>query len=120
MFSGQSNGYWHLERPGARGWDPPPDRDESRHDPPPYNMATVRPASNILRADIGDAASNLFDLQKSVALSRINYRESCPPWGDPADTGGDHNAQLAILRLRSLKTRAVALIRVACPFGIQR
>ena len=79
----------------------------------PYNMATgAAPFDSFQVADIGDVATNTFDLKKSVdlieqAFDRI-LAENCVP----LSLGGDHTMTLPILRAMAKKHGPVALVHI--------
>jgi guanidinobutyrase len=79
----------------------------------PYNMATrAAPFDSLQVADIGDVATNPYDLKKSVGLIEAAYdgilRHGCRP----LTLGGDHTLTLPILRTMARKHGPLGLIHV--------
>lgn len=79
----------------------------------PYNMATrAAPFESLQVADIGDVATNTFDLKKSVDLIESAYDEILSHGCVPLTLGGDHTLTLPILRAMAKKHGPVALVHV--------
>jgi len=79
----------------------------------PYNMATRRsPFDHMQVADIGDIATNTFDLKKSVELIREAYNELLQYDVIPLGLGGDHTITYPILQAIAKKHGPVGLIHV--------
>lgn len=79
----------------------------------PYNMATRRSPFDALQvADIGDIATNTFDLKKSVELIRQAYATILSHNTIPLGLGGDHTITYPILQAIAEKHGPVGLIHV--------
>lgn len=79
----------------------------------PYNMATKRsPFDTLQVADIGDVATNTFDLKKSVGLIRAAFDEILAHDVMPLTLGGDHTITYPILQAVAQKHGPVGLIHV--------
>ena len=79
----------------------------------PYNMATRRsPFDRMQVADIGDIATNTFDLKKSVTLIRAGFQELLQHDVIPLALGGDHTITYPILQAIAEKHGPVGLIHV--------
>jgi len=79
----------------------------------PYNMATgAAPFDSFQVADIGDVATNAFDLKKSVDLIEQAFDRILAENCTPLSLGGDHTMTLPILRSMAKKHGPVALVHV--------
>jgi guanidinobutyrase len=79
----------------------------------PYNMATgAAPFDSLQIADIGDIATNTFDLKKSVDLIEAGFDKILAENCIPLTLGGDHTLTLPILRAMAKKHGPVALVHV--------
>ena len=79
----------------------------------PYNMATgAAPFDSFQVADIGDVATNTFDLKKSVDLIEHAYDRILAEDCIPLSLGGDHTMTLPILRAMAKKHGPVALVHI--------
>ncbi len=79
----------------------------------PYNMwSRISPFDHIQVADVGDIATNPFDLKKSVALIEQAYAEILEHSAIPLGLGGDHTLTLPILRAIAKKHGPVGLVHV--------
>ena len=79
----------------------------------PYNMATgAAPFDSLQVADIGDVATNTFDLKKSVGLIEEAFDGILAEGCIPLTLGGDHTLTLPILRAMARKHGPVALVHV--------
>lgn len=79
----------------------------------PYNMATgAAPFDSLQIADIGDVATNTFDLKKSVGLIEAAFDGILAHDCVPLTLGGDHTLTLPILRAVAKKHGPVALVHV--------
>ncbi len=79
----------------------------------PYNMwSRISPFDHIQIADVGDIATNPFDLKKSVALIEQTYTELLKHPVIPLGLGGDHTLTLPILRAMAKKHGPVGLVHV--------
>jgi len=98
-------------RPGAR-FGPRGIRDESvllR----PYNMATrAAPFDSLRIDDIGDVATNPYNLADAVARIEARYRELLACNLVTVTMGGDHTVVLPILRAMAAKHGPVGLVHV--------
>ncbi len=98
-------------RPGAR-FGPRGIRDESvllR----PYNMATrAAPFDSLRIDDLGDVATNPFNLADSVVRIEAHYRALLADDVVPATLGGDHTIALPILRAMADKHGPVGMVHV--------
>jgi guanidinobutyrase len=98
-------------RPGAR-FGPRGIRSESvlvR----PYNMATrAAPFDSLAIDDVGDVATNPFNLDDSVARIEAHYRGILANEVLPATIGGDHTIVLPILRALAAKHGPVGLVHI--------
>ena len=66
----------------------------------PYNMwSRISPFDHMQVADIGDIATNTFDLKESVRLIEEAYDEILEHDTVPLGLGGDHTLALPVLRL---------------------
>ncbi|MGI9600440.1 MAG: agmatinase [Acidimicrobiales bacterium] len=98
-------------RPGAR-FGPRGIRSESvllR----PYNMATrAAPFDSLRIDDVGDVATNPFDLADSVVRIERHYDDLAAAGVTPVSMGGDHTVVLPILRALARRHGPVGLIHV--------
>ena len=98
-------------RPGAR-FGPRGIRSESvlvR----PYNMATrAAPFDSLRIDDVGDVATNAFDLADSVARIEAHYDSLVASDVAPMTMGGDHTVVLPILRALRKRHGPVGLVHV--------
>ena len=79
----------------------------------PYNMATrAAPFDSLQVADIGDVATNPYDLKKSVELVTAAYDDVLRQGCRPLTLGGDHTIALPILRAMAKRHGPVGLIHV--------
>ena len=79
----------------------------------PYNMATgAAPFDSLQVADIGDVATNAFDLKKSVELIEQAFDGIMAHDCIPLALGGDHTMTLPILRAVAKKHGPVALVHI--------
>ncbi|MBA4709669.1 agmatinase [Aquitalea aquatica] len=79
----------------------------------PYNMGTgAAPFDTLQVADIGDIATNPYNLLDSVARIEAGYRELLQYDVIPLGLGGDHTVTLPILRAIAAKYGPVGLIHV--------
>lgn len=79
----------------------------------PYNMWTkVSPFDRMQVADIGDIATNPFDLLDSISIIERAYDEILSHNAAPLGLGGDHTLTLPILRAMARKYGPVGLIHV--------
>jgi guanidinobutyrase len=79
----------------------------------PYNMATrAAPFDSLRVADIGDVATNPYDLKKSVELIERAYDAILAKGCRPLTLGGDHTLTLPILRAMRKRHGPVGLIHV--------
>jgi len=79
----------------------------------PYNMATrVSPFDHMQVADIGDVATNAFDLKKSVDLIEAAYDGILAHGAIPLTLGGDHTLTYPILKAMAKAHGPVGLIHV--------
>jgi len=79
----------------------------------PYNMwSRVSPFDHLQIADLGDIATNPFDLEKSVKLIEAAYDEILKHNVIPLGLGGDHTITLPLLRSMAKKYGPVGLIHV--------
>ncbi len=79
----------------------------------PYNMATgAAPFDSLQIADIGDVATNTFDLKKSVDLIEAAFDGILAHDCIPLTLGGDHTLTLPILRAIAKKHGPVALLHI--------
>ncbi len=79
----------------------------------PYNMATgAAPFDSFQVADIGDVATNTFDLKKSVALIEEAFDGILAHDCIPLTLGGDHTLTLPILRAIAKKHGPVAMVHI--------
>jgi guanidinobutyrase len=79
----------------------------------PYNMATrAAPFVSLRVADIGDVATNPYDLKKSVELIERAYDAILAKGCRPLTLGGDHTLTLPILRAMRKRHGPVGLIHV--------
>lgn len=79
----------------------------------PYNMATRRsPFDRLQVADIGDVATNTFDLKKSVQLIKTAFDELLSYNVIPLTLGGDHTITYPILQAIAARHGPVGLIHV--------
>lgn len=79
----------------------------------PYNMGTgAAPFDTLQVADIGDIATNPYNLLDSVARIEAGYRALLQNDVIPLGLGGDHTVTLPILRAIAAKHGPVGLIHV--------
>ena len=79
----------------------------------PYNMATRQsPFDRLQVADVGDVATNTFDLKKSVGIIAQYYRDLLQHPVIPLTLGGDHTLTYPILTAMAEKHGPVGLIHV--------
>lgn len=79
----------------------------------PYNMATgAAPFDSLQIADIGDVATNTFDLKKSVELIEAAFEGILAHDCVPLTLGGDHTLTLPILRAVAKKHGPVAMVHI--------
>lgn len=79
----------------------------------PYNMATgAAPFDSFQVADIGDVATNTFDLKKSVELIEAAFDGILAHDCIPLTLGGDHTLTLPILRAMAKKHGPVAMVHI--------
>ena len=79
----------------------------------PYNMGTgAAPFDSLQIADIGDVATNTFDLKNSVALIEQAFDAILEHDCIPLTLGGDHTLTLPILRAMAKKHGPVAMVHV--------
>jgi guanidinobutyrase len=79
----------------------------------PYNMATrAAPFDSLTVADIGDVATNPYDLRKSVAIIERAFDAILATGCRPLTLGGDHTIALPILRAMRRRHGPLGLIHV--------
>ena len=79
----------------------------------PYNMWTkISPFDRMQVADIGDIATNPFDLLDSIAIIERAYDDILSHDAIPLGLGGDHTLALPVLRAMAKKHGPVGLIHV--------
>ena len=79
----------------------------------PYNMATrAAPFEKMQVADVGDIATNTFDLKKSVKLIEEGIAAVLGHDATPLSIGGDHTMTYPILRAIAAKHGPVGLIHI--------
>ncbi|MCG7403958.1 MULTISPECIES: agmatinase [Caballeronia] len=79
----------------------------------PYNMATrAAPFDSLQVADIGDVATNPYDLKDSMRLIESAYDEIVASGCRPITLGGDHTIAWPILRALHKKYGKVAVVHV--------
>ena len=79
----------------------------------PYNMATrAAPFDSLRVADIGDVATNPYDLKKSVELIERAFDAILAEGCRPLTLGGDHTLTLPVLRAMLKRHGPVGLIHV--------
>ncbi len=79
----------------------------------PYNMATrAAPFDSLRVADIGDVATNPYNLHDSIARIEAAYRDIIATGCRPVGLGGDHTVTLPILRAMHARYGRVGLIHV--------
>jgi guanidinobutyrase len=79
----------------------------------PYNMATrAAPFDSLQVADIGDVATNPYDLKKSVGLITQHFEKILAHNCKPIAIGGDHTLTLPILRAIAAKHGPVGLVHI--------
>lgn len=79
----------------------------------PYNMATrAAPFDSLQVADIGDVATNPYNLKDSIALIEAAYDEIVANGCRPITLGGDHTIAWPILRALHKKYGKVAVVHV--------
>ncbi|CAJ0808066.1 agmatinase [Ralstonia flaminis] len=79
----------------------------------PYNMATrAAPFDSLRVADIGDVATNPYNLHDSIGRIEGAYREIIASGCRPIGLGGDHTVTLPILRAMHAKYGRIGLIHV--------
>jgi len=79
----------------------------------PYNMATrAAPFDSLRIADVGDVATNPYDLKDSVVRIEAAYDAIVAHGCRPVSLGGDHTIVLPILRALRRKYGPLALVHV--------
>ncbi len=79
----------------------------------PYNMATrAAPFDSLTVADIGDVATNPFDLKDSMVLIEKAYDRIIADGCRPLTLGGDHTISYPILKALARKYGPVGLLHV--------
>ena len=79
----------------------------------PYNMATrAAPFDSLQVADIGDVATNPYDLKQSVLIIQAAYEGIIRHGCRPLTLGGDHTLTLPILRAMAKRYGPVGMIHV--------
>lgn len=79
----------------------------------PYNMATrAAPFDSLRVADIGDIATNPYNLHDSIDRIEAAYRDIIVGGCRPIGLGGDHTVTLPILRAMHAKYGRIGLIHV--------
>jgi len=79
----------------------------------PYNMATrAAPFDSLQVADIGDVATNPYDLKDSIRLIEAAYDRIVATGCRPITLGGDHTIAWPILRALHKKYGKVAVVHV--------
>ena len=79
----------------------------------PYNMATrAAPFQKMQVADLGDIATNSFDLKKSIALIEEGFDRILAHNVVPLSIGGDHTMTYPILRAIAKKHGPVGLLHI--------
>jgi guanidinobutyrase len=79
----------------------------------PYNMATrAAPFDSLQVADVGDVATNPYDLKASVRIIEDAFDRIIANGCRPLTLGGDHTIALPILRAMRKKHGALGLIHV--------
>ncbi|WP_321943792.1 agmatinase [Paraburkholderia tropica] len=79
----------------------------------PYNMATrAAPFDSLQVADIGDVATNPYDLKDSIRLIEAAYDEIVATGCRPITLGGDHTIAWPILRALHKKYGKVAVVHI--------
>jgi guanidinobutyrase len=79
----------------------------------PYNMATrAAPFDSLQVADIGDVATNPYDLKKSIGLITRHFEKILAHNCKPIAMGGDHTLTLPILRAIAAKHGPVGLLHI--------
>lgn len=79
----------------------------------PYNMATrAAPFDSLQVADIGDVATNPYDLKQSVAIIEAAFDEIIKDRCRPLTLGGDHTLTLPILRAMAKRHGPIGMIHV--------
>jgi guanidinobutyrase len=79
----------------------------------PYNMATrAAPFDSLQVADIGDVATNPYDLKDSMRLIEAAYDEIIADGCRPITLGGDHTIAWPILRALHKKYGQVAVVHI--------
>lgn len=79
----------------------------------PYNMATrAAPFDSLQVADIGDVATNPYDLKDSVRIIEAAYDAVLASGCRPLTLGGDHTIALPILRAVARRHGPVGLVHV--------
>ncbi|MFJ1256562.1 agmatinase [Cupriavidus sp. CuC1] len=79
----------------------------------PYNMATrAAPFDSLRVADIGDVATNPYNLHDSIARIEAAYRDIIATGCRPVGLGGDHTVTLPILRAMHARYGRLGLIHV--------
>lgn len=79
----------------------------------PYNMATgAAPFDRLQVADLGDIATNPYDLKKSVDLIEAGIATVLQHGCTPLTLGGDHTLTYPVLRAMAAKHGPVGLIHV--------
>ena len=102
-------------RPGAR-FGPRAIRAESLR---PANMATrATPFDDLRIDDVGDVATNPYDVADSVARIEAHYGELVGHGVRTATMGGDHTIVLPILRAMAARHGPVGLVHVDAHFDV--
>ncbi|AJG17918.1 agmatinase [Cupriavidus basilensis] len=79
----------------------------------PYNMATrAAPFDSLRVADIGDVATNPYNLHDAIARIEAAYRDIIATGCRPIGLGGDHTVTLPILRAMHARHGRLGLIHV--------
>jgi len=79
----------------------------------PYNMATrAAPFDSLQVADIGDVATNPYDLKDSIRMIEAAYDDIIASGCRPITLGGDHTIAWPILRAMHKKYGKVAVVHV--------
>lgn len=79
----------------------------------PYNMATrAAPFDSLQIADIGDVASNPFNIHDSIQRIEAAYQQIVANGCRPITLGGDHTIALPILRAMHAKYGKVGVVHV--------
>ena len=79
----------------------------------PYNMGTrAAPFDSLAVADVGDVATNPYDLKASVRMIEAAFDDILAHGCRPLTLGGDHTVTLPILRAISKRHGPVGLVHV--------